>query len=129
LTVSQKTKADSALVTVWWLWMAAALLASALPLEWAIAVLSRGLASVQSLAIDGGGFALLSGSALLTLLALPPLSILSPVYAFLFWNRRSRGAHLSARFWLPIYGSALVVVMLSLMVLSVRAGAAVTEPR
>jgi hypothetical protein len=116
------TKADSNVVVVWWLWVVTALLALPLPIQWAFAVTIRGLDSVFSEGIGGDGFAILSVSALLTLVTSPLLLIISPLYAFLFWSRRRQGVRLSARFWIPLYGSALLAAMLSLMVLSVLAG-------
>jgi hypothetical protein len=112
-------KADATLIVVWWLWLVAALLALPLPIEFAVALGTRGLESVQSSGIGGGGFALLTLSALLAIVSFPPLLVLSPLYALLLWNRRKQGVPLSARFWVPVYGSALLVAMLTFMLLSV----------
>jgi hypothetical protein len=112
-------KADSTVVVVWWLWMLTALLALPLPMMWAAAVCTRGLESVRSSGIGGGEIAPLSMlPALLALFTSPALVILSSLYAFLFWNRRRRGLRIGARFWLPIWGTVVLLVMLSVMVLS-----------
>lgn len=116
-------KADSTLVIVWWLWLVPALGVLLLPVEFAVAVCVRGLDSVQSSGIRGGGSAFFDLSAVLVLLSFPPLLILSPIYALLFWNRRRRGAPLSRRFWVPLYGSVLLIVALALVALTMLAGA------
>jgi hypothetical protein len=115
-------KVDGTLVVVWWLWLVPALLALPLPVEFAIAVGMRGLESVQSSGIGGGGFALLNLPAVLALVSFPPLLVLSPLYALLVWKRRKRGVTVSARFWIPVYGSALLAATLALMVVSVSIG-------
>ena len=115
--MSERVKAESTLIVVWWLWLMTALLALPLPVEWAVAVFTRGLDSVLSTGISGGGFALIGVPALLALLTFPPLSVLSPLYAFLFWKGRRRGVRLRAWFWVPIYGSVVLISMLLLIVL------------
>jgi hypothetical protein len=109
--------AEPALVVVWWLWLVIALLALPLPVEWAVAVYTRGLDSVRSSGISGGGFALIGVPAILALVSFPPLLVLSSLYAFLFWNARRRSVRLRAWFWVPIYGSVMLIAVLSLMVL------------
>jgi hypothetical protein len=109
-------KPDSSLVVVWWLWLVPALMVLLLPLQWCFAVLTRGLESVLSSGIGGGGFAILGLSAVPFVLGSLPLVVLSLLYVFLFWRHRQRGIALGARFWVPIYGAALILVLLAVMV-------------
>lgn len=111
-----RAKADSSLVILWWIWLVAALLALPLPMGFYVALCIRGLDSIASSGIANSGFALLSLPAVFALFAVPPFLIVSALYAFLFWSRTKRGATLSARFWVPIYGSVLLATLMLLMV-------------
>jgi hypothetical protein len=108
-------KPDAILVIVWWLWFVPALMVLILPLQWYLALLTRGLDSLLSTGISGDGFAILGLSAVPFILGFLPLVVLSVLYGFLFWRHRERGITLHARFWIPICGSALLVVMLTIM--------------
>jgi hypothetical protein len=108
----------SSLVIVWWLWLAAALMVLPLPVQWYAALLTRGLEAVSSSGIGGDGFAILGSTAVSLILGGPPFVIISLLYGFLFWRHRERGIPLTTRFWVPIYGAALLLVMLAVMVLA-----------
>jgi hypothetical protein len=109
--------ADSSLVIVWWLWLLPALMVLILPLTWYFAVLTRGLESVLSSGIGGDdGLAILGLTVVPFIFGCPPLLVLSLLYGFLFWRHRQRGITLSARFWVPVYGAALLLVMVTVMV-------------
>jgi hypothetical protein len=109
-------KPDSILVIVWWLWLVPALMVLLLPLEWYFALITRGLDSVLSSGIGGDGLAALGRTAVPFIFGFPPFVVLSPLYGLLFWRHRQRGITLSARFWVPICGGALLLVMLAGMV-------------
>jgi hypothetical protein len=109
-------KPNSILVVVWWLWLVPALMVLIFPLHWYFALLTRGLESVQSSGIGGGELAIVGLSALPFIFGLPPLVVLSLLYGFLFWRHRQRGTVLSARFWVPVCGAALIFLMLAVMV-------------
>jgi hypothetical protein len=108
-------KPDSLLVIVWWLWLVPAVMVLLLPLQWFFALLTRGLDSVFSSGI--GGDTRLALTALSVIFGSPPLVVLSALYGFLFWRHRERGITLSTRFWIPLYGVALLVVMLAVMLM------------
>lgn len=108
-------KPDSLLVIVWWLWLVPALMVLLLPLQWYFALATRGLDSVLSAGIGGDGFAILGLTAVPFIFGSPPLVVLSLLYGLLFWRHRERGVTLSARFWLPLYGAALLLAMLAVM--------------
>ena len=110
---------DSILVIVWWLWLLPAVMVLLLPLQWYFALLTRGLENVLSSGIRGDGFAILVPTAVPFLFGAPPLVVLSLLYGFLFWRHKERGIPLTARFWVPVYGTALLFVMLAVMVLLV----------
>lgn len=109
---------DSVLAIVWWLWLVPALMVLPLPLQWYFAMFTRGPESVLSSGIGGGGFAIFGLAALPFIMGLPPLLLLSLLYGFLFWRRRERAVALGVRFWVPIYGSALLLVMVAVMTLA-----------
>jgi hypothetical protein len=109
-------KPDSSLVIVWWLWLVPALMVLILPLAWYFALLTRGLESVLSSGIGGGGYATLGLTVVPFIFGCPPLVVLSLLYGLLFWRHRKRGITLSARFWVPVYGAALLLVMVTVMV-------------
>ena len=111
-------KPDSSLVIVWWLWFVPALLVLVLPLRWFLALLARGLEGVLSTGVEGDGFAIFGRSVVPAFLATPPLLLLSALYGFLFWRHRERRIPLAPRFWIPVYGSALLFVMIAAMVLA-----------
>src|SRR6187549_3661143 len=104
-------KPDSLLVIVWWLWLVPALMVLFLPLQWCFALVMRGLDRVWSTGIGGDGFAILGRTAVPFIFAVPPFVVLSVLYGFLFWRHRERGIALHARFWIPIYGGALLVAL------------------
>jgi hypothetical protein len=99
------------LLVVWWLWFVPALMVLFLPLEWWFALLVRGRESVSLSGVDGGGVAILGASAVPFLFGILPFLLLSSLYGFLFWRHRERGIPLGARFWVPIYGAAFILVM------------------
>lgn len=109
-------KPDSLLVVVWWLWLVPALMVLQLPLQWYWALATRGLESVLSSGLGGDGFAILGLTAVPFIFGSPPLVVLSLLYGFLFWRHKERGIALSARFRVPVYGAALIVVMLAVMI-------------
>ena len=110
-------KPDSLLVIVWWLWLMPAVMVLLLPLQWYFALVTRGSDGVLSSGMGGNGFAILGFTAVPFIFGSPPLVVLSVLYGFLFWRHRERGIALSARFWIPLYGAALLVVMLAVMVM------------
>lgn len=113
-------KPDPSLVIVWWLWLVPALMVLLLPFAWYFALLTRGLESVLSSGVGGDHFAILGPTAVPMILGFPPLVILSAIYGFLFSRHRARGVTLSARFWIPIHGTTLLVVMLAVMLMVAR---------
>jgi hypothetical protein len=108
-------KPDTILVVAWWLWLGPALMVLVLPVRWGLALLIRGRESVASSGIGEGGFAILGAAAVPFILGILPFVLLSLLYGFLFWRHRERGIALSARFWIPIYGSTFVVLILIVM--------------
>lgn len=111
----QSVKPSSMLVVVWWLWLVPALMVLLLPLQWYFALLTRGLESVLSSGIAPGGFAIIGAAAVPFIWGFVPFVILSLLYVFLFWRHRERGLVLSVRFWVPLYGAALLVALLTVM--------------
>jgi O-antigen/teichoic acid export membrane protein len=110
-------KPDPLLVVVWWLWLVPALMVLLLPVQWCLALLSRGRESLLSSGVGGDGFAILGSAAVPFILGILPFVLLSLLYGFLFWRHRERRITLGARFWVPIYGSTFIVVMLGVMAL------------
>ena len=108
-------KPDTLLVVVWWLWLGPALMVLLLPVRWGFALLIRGGESVSSSGIGGDGFAILGAAAVPFILGILPFVLLSLLYGFLFWRHRERSIALSARFWVPIYGSIFIVLILGIM--------------
>lgn len=103
---------------MWWLWLLPALVALVIPVELFVSVATRGWEDVRSSGIAGGEIGLVYGSGIFTVLSFPVLLVVSPLYVFMFWRRRERGVPMSRRFWVPIYGSALLVVVWGYLVLS-----------
>lgn len=101
-------KPNTALNVVWWLWLVPAVGALVVPVEFVVSVAIRGWEDV--------GFVFVIGM-FATVFSFPPFLVLSPLYIFMFWRKKEQGVTLSRRFWVPIYGTALLVVVWAAMVL------------
>ena len=110
-------KPQPLLLVVWWLWLVPALMVLLLPLKWWLAWFVRGRESVLLSGADGGGVAILGASALPFIVGILPFLLLTLLYGFLFWRHRERGISLSARFWVPIYGTAFILALSGIMAL------------
>jgi len=113
--------APSALRVVWWLWLVPAVFALVMPVEYLVAVCIRGLDDVRSTGIARGEMGLIYATGIFAVFSFPPLLVLSPLYIFMFWRQKEQGVALSRRFWVPVYGTALLVVVWAALVLPVLA--------